>query len=276
MSNEEARMTFTEHLGELRTRIIRAAVSVVVALVICFTFSDQIFDLVARPFDAVIPPQEPQHQSPGETTTGTATTASNPAESSRPVGRWQALSPFEGILVKLRLAGYASIILSLPFILYQLCAFVFPGLTRGERRLMQVLICGCAAFAVLGVMVAYFAVLPIALPSVMRWLPARVAFEPRMNETVTQILLVLLGFAVAFQFPMVAMSLTWLGLITPATLKRFRRLAIVVMAVAAAMFTPPDPVSMILMLVPMILLYELSIWICYMIVRRKRQAEPSG
>lgn len=267
MSTDEARMTFTEHLAELRTRIIRSMISIVVAFIFCYALSNQIFMLIAWPLaplheaGIVTPVQPPE---PG------ATSAETPAHQT-PKAQWTVLNPLEPIMVKIKLAAYASVLIALPFIMYQLCAFIFPGLKPNERRMVQFLLFGCAGFALLGVVVAYFGVLPLLLPYLMQWVPEGVQFQFRMSETITQILLGLFGFAVAFQFPMVSLALVYLGLLTPETLKRFRRLAIVVLAIAAALLTPPDPISMMIMLIPMIILYEISIWISYSVYRRRQR-----
>lgn len=278
MSNDEARMTFTEHLAELRTRIVRSMVFIAAAFVVCYALSNQIFAVIAwplsplqqagvlRPVPAAVP-----------ATTGASTapeTANTPVPGveHKSVGaQWTVLNPLEPFLVKIKLAAYAAVLLSMPFILYQICAFVFPGLKTGERRLIQYLLFGCAGFALFGVSVAYFVVLPKMLPYLMLWVPEGVQFQFRMSETVMQILLGLGGFAVAFQFPMVALTLVYLGLLTPEGLKHYRRLAVVVLAIAAAVLTPPDPISMMIMLIPMMLLYELSIWMSYVVYHRRQR-----
>ena len=267
MSNEEARMTFTEHLGELRTRIIRSMISIVVAFVFCYALSNQIFAMIAWPLS-------PLHQAGVVTAIQPPTPGAvpSPTPGRQPIKpQWTVLNPLEPIMVKIKLSAYAAVLLALPFIMYQLCAFIFPGLKPNERRMVQFLLFGCAGFALLGVGVAYFGVLPLLLPYLMLWVPEGVQFQLRMSETVAQIILGLFGFAVAFQFPMVALALVYLGLLTPAALKRYRRVAIVVLAIAAALLTPPDPISMMIMLIPMMILYELSIWMSYAVYRRRHR-----
>lgn len=264
-------MTFTEHLSELRVRIIRSGIAVFVAFLVCYAFSDQLFRLLQRPLTPLSTVGILSIITPG------AKPAEGASPEAPPTGpKWTVLNPLEPFMVKLKLSGYAALLAALPFIMYQLCAFVFPGLKPGERRVVQVLLFGCAFFALGGVCVAYFGVFPLVLPYLMQWVPPGVEFQLRMNETISQIILGLLGFAVAFQFPMVALVLVYLGLLTPQALKRFRRVAIVAMAVAAALLTPPDPISMTLMLVPMVILYEMSIWMSYLVVRHKRRQDASS
>lgn len=249
-------MTFTEHLGELRVRIIRAGIGVVVGIVICYIFSNTLFHWVARPLQKVI-----------ETHGGTA---------KAPAPVWMVLTPLEAFWVKMRLAGYGGLALAFPYILVQICGFIFPGLTPRERRAATLLIVGGGCFAILGVCVAYFLLLPVALPALSAFLPEGVVQNFAMGTTVNIILMALGGFAVAFQFPMLAWTLVYLGLLTPETLKRYRRMAIVGQACLAAFLTPPDPISMIIMLIPLTLLYEISIWVSYLIIRQRPEADASS
>jgi sec-independent protein translocase protein TatC len=124
----------------------------------------------------------------------------------------------------------------------------------------------------LGVGVAYFGVLPFVLPYLLEWIPAWVQVQLRLSETLSIIVHLIFGFVIAFQFPMAALILVYIGLLTPQMLKQFRKIAIVSMAVVAAVLTPsPDPFSMLIMLLPMLFLYESSIWMSYLVIRRKRK-----
>ena len=271
--NNEARMTFTEHLGELRLRIIRAMIAVFVAFIVCYVSSKWIFAVVSRPLaplkEAGIIVEGPSEGEPeaSKEPGGTATTATIQT-------RWYAGNPLEPFLVRLKLAAYAGLVLAMPVVLYQLCAFVFPGMTARERRAARFLITGCTIFAVFGVGVAYLGVFPLVLPYLSRFLPDGVEQQFRMGETVSLIIKGLTGFAIAFQFPMVVLVLVYLDLLSPATLKQYRRVAIIMMAVGAAVLTPPDPISMMIMLLPLVLLYETSIWMSYLVVLRRRKERP--
>jgi len=264
-------MTFTEHLGELRIRIIRSGIAVIIGFIFCYIFSNQIFIILSRPLTplktagVITEKPETPEAKPGD---GTQTPGNK-----RPPPQWTVLNPLEPFLVKIKLAGYAGVLLAFPYILYQLCAFVFPGLTAKERTMAGYLIFGSSGFGVFGVLIAYFGVFPLVLPYLMAWVPENVTFQLRMSETVSMILLALAGFAVAFQFPMVVLVLVYLGLLSPETLKHYRRPAIIVLAVAAAVLTPPDPISMMIMLIPLLFLYEISIWMSYLVVRKRNKPE---
>jgi sec-independent protein translocase protein TatC len=261
----EARMTFTEHLGELRTRIIRSGIALVAAVIVCYALSSTLFEVVSRP----LKPLERIAHPVVVDESGKTVAVENAADTSEGV-QWTALNPIEPVLVKLKLGAYGGLIIALPYIIYQICAFVFPGLTPREKKVARFLIGGCGVLAIAGVAVAYWGVLPLILPYLLEWAPKGVVMQLRMNETVSFILMALLAFAIAFQFPMVVLILVYLGLLSPDTLKKHRRVAIVGMAIVSALLTPADIFSMIVMLVPLILLYELSIWASYLVLRRQK------
>lgn len=271
--DDEKRMTFTEHLGELRTRIIRSLIALVVAIFLCYLFSNTIFEQLARPLaplsvrGIVTADPAPDAAAPAPVQAPGAEPRKAPARQLE----WTVLNPLEFVLVQFKIAGYGGFLLALPYILWQLMAFVFPGLHPHERRMVQILIAGCSALAVVGVAVAYFGVFPLVLPYLLEWTPAWVQVQLRITETLNIIIKGLVGFALAFQFPMAVLILVYLGLLTPQTLREYRKIAIVGMAFLSAVLTPPDPFSMMVMLTPLVLLYEASILLSYLVIRRKRQ-----
>ncbi len=259
----DIRMTFTEHLGELRTRIMISGAALVISFFVCYAFGDTLFQIVSRPLQPlqdsgfVLDPEtgQPVEGEPGEEL------------------KWQALNFIEPFLVKLKLAAYGGILLSLPIHIFQICSFVFPGLKPKERRAVGIVLTGGVTLGLAGTSIAYFLVFPIVLQYLLQWAPEGIEITLRMNENVSLLIKGYLGFAVAFQFPMVVLVLVYLDLLSPATLREYRKFAIVGIAFMSAMFTPPEPFSMIVMMVPMYLLYEVSIWLSYGVVRR-RTTEP--
>ncbi len=262
----EARMTFTEHLGELRTRIIRAGIAFIIGFVICYIFSGQIFDIVRRPLEHPLnTPELAWFTGPAQTADAEAGGNMNEAV------QWLQKNPLEWFLLSLKLAAYGSLLLNMPYLLYQVGAFIFPGLKSSEKRVVLMLLIGCSALSLIGLMVAYFGVFPLVLPYILQWTPEGVTTMLSITETISLILLGLLGFAVVFQFPMVVLILVYMDLLTPAALKQHRKQAIVGLAVLSAVLTPPDPISMMFMMTPLLVLYEASIWLSYLVVRRKRK-----
>ena len=285
MENDDKRMTFTEHLGELRTRIIRSIAALLVAVVVCYALSDMILKQLARPLAPlderilIAPPEKAPAGVETAAAPGTETAPAAPATAEAKTPRsmeWTVLNPLEFVVVKLKIAGYGGFLLALPFILYQLMAFVFPGLLPKERRVVQILVGGCSALGLAGVGIAYFGVFPLVLPYLLEWTPAWVQIQLRVNETISIIVKLLAGFAIAFQFPMVVLVLVYMGLLTPQSLREYRKFAIVIMAVDAAVLTPPDVFSMSIMLVPLAILYEMSIWTSYLVLRRKKKNEEAA
>ncbi|HOE66033.1 MAG TPA: twin-arginine translocase subunit TatC [Candidatus Hydrogenedentes bacterium] len=267
MSEDEARMTFIEHLSELRTRVIRSCAAILVSIFVCCLFYNHIFAWTIKPLGPLqrqgvltVTPDGPAPEAPAPHADATP---------SRPIGM-TALNPFEPFVVQFKLSAYAGIVVALPYVIFQLCLFVFPGLKPGERAAAKFLLIGSATLVLAGVCVAYFLVFPLVLPYIVQYAPAGVSINLRMSETVGIILKGLLGFAAAFQFPMVVLVLVHAGLLTPAVLRRYRRVVIVGLFALAAVITPPDALSMLLMGAPLVLLYELSIWASYLVLRRRQ------
>ena len=261
--DEEARMTFTAHLGELRQRMIRSCFAALVGFIFCYAFSNNIIELLSQPLRGLT--VEPATENAAEAAVG---------QGVREFGgvSWTVLSPMEPFIVKIKIAAYGGIFVAFPYILYQICAFVFPGLTLTERRIVRVTLFGCMILAVCGSGMAYWLVFPYVLPVLVSWVPAFVNVQLRLNETLSIILKGIAGFGLAFQMPMVILVLVYVGILTPASLRAYRKVAIVGVCVLSAIMTPPDPVSMMLMAIPLYGLYELSLWASYAIVRRKEKA----
>jgi len=279
---DEKRMTFTEHLAELRTRIIRSGICLLVCMIICYILSNYILQILAYPLmplaekGIIQTVHEPEKPAPNGQAAqpGTDAETAPAAKPAKPV--WTVLNPLEIVFVQLKTAAYVGFVLAFPFLAWQFCAFIFPGLKENERRVVKVLVFGCSGLALVGVAVAYFGVLPLVLPYMMMWVPEGWQIQLRANETISMILMFLAGFAVAFQFPMAVMILVYMGFLTPAVLKTQRKFAFVIIAVISAVLTPPDPGSMMIMMLPLVLLYEISIWLSYLVIRRKKQAVQAG
>jgi len=255
----DIRMTFTEHLGELRTRIMVAGTALVISFVVCYAFSTQMYEVVSSPLQ---PDPVEIDATPGET-------GVEGEVASGPEIKWVQLNFIEWFMVKLKLAAYGGILLSSPIIVYQICSFIFPGLKPKERRVVRVALSGSVALGVVGASVAYFFVFPIVLQYLVQLVPPDVETTLRMSENISLLIKGYLAFALAFQFPLVVLVLVYLDLLSPATLREYRKYSIVGIAFMSAMFTPPEPVSMVIMMVPLYLLYEISIWTSYLVVRRR-------
>lgn len=240
-NDDDKRMTFTEHLGELRIRLIRILVGIGIVFVVCFCFSEQLTEVLSKPL-----------RMSGVT--------------------WVSLGPLESMSVALKLAGTFAAVFCGPHILYEICAFVFPGLKPKEKRLALTLVVGSSMLAIIGACVAYFLVSPQLISLMADWTPDFVIQQLRMSETLAFELFLLLAFAVAFQFPMVVLILVYLGVVSQQMLRVYRRYAFVLLAIAAAALTPTtDPISFLAMWIPLVIMYEACVWIAYLIDRKKSQ-----
>jgi len=264
LKEREGRMTFTAHLGELRTRMIRSMIAVVVGFIACYVFSENLIEAISYPLKPLQGEKQVQESEDGEILTEYDDVI------------WITLNPLEPILVRLKIAAFGGLFFAFPYVLYQGCAFIFPGLTVRERRAVKMLLSGCTFLALGGSAVAYWGVFPLILPYLIQFAPDFVEVQLRLNETISLILKGIMGFAIAFQFPMVVVVLVYLGILTPETLKVYRKHAIICLFVVGALLTPPDPISLVLMAMPLVLLYEISIWLSYIVVRRKKKREEEN
>lgn len=216
------------HLLELRDRLLRAVISVAVVFVPCAAFQDQLYTLVAMPLLQKLPQ-------------GASMIATNP------------ISPF---LVPLKLAFFASIFISMPYILYQAWAFVAPGLYRHEKRFAIPLLVSSIVLFYCGVAFAYFVVYPLMFGFLASSGPEGVAFTPEIAEYLSFVLLLFFAFGIAFEVPVATVLLAATGLVRVETMAKNRGYVILGIFIVAAFLTPADAISQTFMAVPMWLLYE--------------------
>ena len=228
----EKEMGFLEHLEELRWRIIKSLLGIVVGAIVVFAFMDQVFQIL---LDPVLSLDEPP--------------------------KLQVLKIHGMFLIKWGIALVGGLVVALPLVSYQIWKFVAPGLLENERRYsFPVILFSFIAF-VCGVMFAYFIIIPISLNFFASMGYVDVANNFSINYYFSYILWVLVAAGLLFELPVLVMILSAIGLVTPAFMRHYRRHAIVTILLLSAFFTPPDPVSLLMMSLPLIVLYELSIGI---------------
>jgi len=241
---EEVEMPFLDHLEELRWRIIRALVSVVAFTIIAFFFSDYLLELLLY----------------------------STKNLNQPINL-QVLKVQAVFIIKLELALIAGIIFSLPYIFYQIWSFVAPGLLEKERRYVVPVILFATLSFLTGSAFAYFVIIPFALDFFLSLAPPNVTNNIALDFYFGFMVRIIMVFGIVFELPVISLFLTKLGILTPRILKKYRRYAIVTFFVMAAILTPPDPTTQMLLAIPLIILYEVTIWISYFF-QKKKEEEP--
>jgi sec-independent protein translocase protein TatC len=235
---EGGQMTLLEHLEELRSRLVKVAIAVGIATAISFIFAQQFVSLLAVPIGGL--------------------------------DKLQAIDVTENISVFMQVSLIGGIVLAMPVIVYQVIRFVVPGLTNDEKRYLWIIVPSASLLFVAGVAFAFFVMLPNAVPFLTSFLG--IPTKPRPETYFGFITKLMFWIGVSFQTPLILAFLARLGIISPQLLTKYRRHAIVFEAVLAAVITPTvDPVNMMLVMAPLVILYELGIFLSR-ITYRKRQS----
>jgi len=242
---EESGMNFLKHAEELRKRIIYSVIPILVFFIPCYIFSKQLFELLMRPIIGNLPE-------------GSSLIFTRPAE---------------GFLTYLKVSLFFSFFLSVPFILYNIWHFVSPALYKNEKRVVIPLVTFGTAFFILGALFCYFLAAPRGLEFLLgEYTTQYVKAFPSIKEALSFLTALMLGFGLVFEFPLVIFILSRLGLVTAGFLARQRKYALLINAVLAAFITPTtDAVSMMFMLVPLFIFYELGIVIAKIFGKKKSE-----
>ena len=185
--------------------------------------------------------------------------ATLPPDAPRLLDHLIATEPAGGFFVPMKLAFMAALFVTAPWLLYQAWAFVAPGLYRREKRIALPLLVSAVALFYLGCAFAYFVVLPAAFAFLAKFTPDVVAQTPDIGKYLDFVSVIFIAFGVSFELPVALVILALLGWVTPAQLREWRGYAVVGIFVLAAVITPPDIVSQLMLAVPMCLLYEAGI-----------------
>ncbi len=185
------------------------------------------------------------------------------------------LSPPEAFMANIRLALLSGLIVALPVIIYQMLAFTFPGLVRGEKIFIVSVLFGAAVLFSSGVVFAYYVVFPFTLRFFLQFGTDQVAPQFTVSEYISFVISFHFAFGAVFQLPLLTWALGKIGLLSTAFLRQNRKIALLIMLIGASVITPPDIISQVIMLVPLVFLYELGI-IMVMISERKRLRYLSG
>lgn len=224
----DERMTLVEHLDELRTRIVISAFVLVIAVSLCFWQDELLLDIANGPL---------------------------PADAPDPL----TLSPTEPFFTTVRLSIYGGLLISLPLLLYQAYAFVLPAFAPHEKRLVLPFLMSVPFLFIGGVVFAYYVVTPAALDFLLGFNADEFTTQIRANEYYGFLVLTLISVGILFQIPVGVLAVCRLGIVTPEQLARNRRYAVLIIAVAAMLLPGTDPVTMLISMLPLYLLFEFSL-----------------
>ncbi len=240
--------SLVSHLIELRNRFMYALIAVGLTFFALVPFANEVYAIIAQPLMAQLPE-------------GMSMIATEVA------------SPF---LTPLKFTLAAAVTLTIPFLLYQLWAFVAPGLYKHEKRMVMPLLVSSVLLFYAGMAFAYFVVFPTVFEVFVTFLPPGVKMMTDIKAYLDFVFSMFFAFGVAFEVPVAVVILAWIGAVNPETLAEKRPYVIVGVFVIAAILTPPDVASQFLLAIPMLILFEIGLFVARHLVRRKARAEAAG
>jgi sec-independent protein translocase protein TatC len=240
-------MTLTEHLAELRVRIIRSALAVAIGMVLIIAFYDQVLDFLLQPYVDLCDRKPEDFCDP----------------------ELFNFSPTEGLATRVRVGLYGGLVVALPVLLWQTWRFIVPALNQKEKKWAIPIVLSSIALFVAGGALAYVTI-GQALDFLIGWSGSNVNQVYSVQSYVSLIGLMIFAFGLGFMLPVFVFGLQAVGVVTPRRLLKSWRLALVVIAIIAAVITPSgDPVTMAMLGVPMVMLYFLAILLGWLVVRRR-------
>jgi sec-independent protein translocase protein TatC len=249
----EEKQTFIEHLEDLRKRLIISLIAIGIGFIVCYLFSKQIFQFLMMPLQKALPA--------GATMIFT--------------------TPAEAFFTYMKVGLIAGIFVASPMVLYQIWLFVAPALYSHEKRYVIPFVCSSTLLFVGGAAFGYFVCFPIMAKFFMHFTTDFIQPAPRLKESLSFCSMLLLTFGLAFELPIFILFLAKLGVIDSRMLARNRKYVIVAIFIVVAVLTPPDIISQLMMAIPLVGLYEASIWVARIFGRRpkaegKKRKKRSG
>ncbi|WP_027326784.1 twin-arginine translocase subunit TatC [Helicobacter pametensis] len=236
------------HIQDLRKRLIISSLTLIVVFFVCFSFWDHIFEWIKLPLTQ--------------------------AFDDHVKGELVQLSPAEGVFTAMKVSFFASLVISMPVIFWQMWLFVAPGLYKHEKMIIIPFVLFATIMFAIGASFAYFIVFPFVIKYILMFGNELFSANISVENYVTFFTRLILGFGIAFELPVVSYFLAKVGLITDATLKGFFKYAIVIIFIIAAVITPPDVLSQFFMALPLIGLYGLSILIAKIVNPAPQEEDP--
>jgi sec-independent protein translocase protein TatC len=244
---DEDAMTLTEHLAELRARIVRSLLAVALGTILLLAFYDTVLDFLLQPYENLC------ERKPDINATCNLF----------------ALGPLEGFTARFRISAYGGIILASPVILWQIWRFIVPALHAKEKRYAIPFMASTIALFILGGTLAYVT-LDKALEFLIGWSGSDVQNAFQISKYVSLVTAMIAAFGIGFEFPVLLVFLQLVGVVTPAQLLKQWRMAIMIIFVAAAVITPSgDPISLLFLSIPMCILYFVAVLVGHLVLRRR-------
>ncbi|WP_457639715.1 twin-arginine translocase subunit TatC [Persephonella sp.] len=245
---EEYEAPITEHLSELRTRLIRSLIAVAVGMVVVFTQVDFFFDIFKEPLNKAFPEL-----------------------------KLVALTPTESFFTAFKIAFLVGFVVASPFVFYQVWKFIEPALYEEEKKLVVPFVFFTTLFFVSGSLFAFFGVLPLAIKFLITFGYTQLDVEAMISVSsyISFVIRLILAFGITFELPVILSLLARLGIVTPEALVKFRPFFVVSAFALAAFLTPPDVISQVFLAMPLIVFYELSIYMAKILYPRSERSKIS-
>jgi sec-independent protein translocase protein TatC len=254
--NEAKKMPLLDHLIELRQRLFYAAIGLLIALIGCWFVSQHILEFLLQPLNDVWR-----------------------AEFHQTLPRVIYTNLTEAFFTRVKLSFFGALVVAFPFIAAQIWAFVAPGLYKDEKAAFLPFLVASPILFAMGAALLYYVLLPVAWQFFISFqtpaTPDQAPLEllPKVGEYVSLVMQLIFAFGLCFQMPVLLTLLTRVGIIGSDTLKSKRRYAIVIVFIVAAIFTPPDPFSQMSLAIPLVLLYEISVWLAVWVERDRERRD---
>ncbi len=242
-------MNFWEHIDELRRRLMRSLIVFFAGFVGCYFVSDHVMTFLKRPLFAALPPEQQ---------------------------KLYFTNLFENFLTHLKISGYSSLFLLAPYFFWEIWGFVAPGLYERERKLVVPFISAATLFFVAGAAFAYFVLFPVGFKYFVSYGTASDVPMLTIDAYYSTVLKLMFLFGAAFELPVAICLLGFLGIVDAHTLRTQRKTAVMIITIVSAFIAPPDAVSMIILMAPLLIMYEGSIFVVAWLGRRRAAAEAAA
>ena len=248
--SQNENLSFVSHLTELRSRLIKAFIFLLLSFVVCYIFSAEIYDFLVKPYSTAIIENNLDR-------------------------RLIFTALHEAFITYLKVAFFASFFITSPIFLTQIWKFVAPGLYKNEKRALLPYLIATPVLFIFGGLLVYYLVMPLAIEFFLTFetsaqlsnLP--IQLEAKVNEYLSLIMRLIFAFGISFQLPVILSLLARINVIDSTYLKKRRKYVIVIIFAVAALLTPPDPITQIGLALPLLILYELSIFVVKFIEKGK-------